>query len=88
MFTGVAIVLMRMATGNLGDWKSLGGGLCERRIHFGPGYRVYFGIEGGRLLIFGGGTKVTQPRDIRLARARWTDFRRHRMALVLDPEHQ
>ena len=41
--------LARLRAGNLGDWKSLGSGVFELRIDFGPGYRVYFGRLGQKL---------------------------------------
>jgi len=56
--------------GNLGDVKPVGDGISEMRIHFGPGYRVYF-TQWGRLLIFLliGGEKSSQNRDIAKAKA-------------------
>ncbi len=56
--------------GNLGDVKPIGDGISEMRVHFGPGYRVYF-IQRGRLLIFLliGGDKSSQNRDIAKAKA-------------------
>ena len=57
--------LERAANGNLGDWKSIGGGAAEMRIDHGPGYRVYFTRQGDRLIIIlAGGTKKTQAKDI------------------------
>jgi putative addiction module killer protein len=56
--------------GNLGDVKSLGGGLSEMRVHFGPGYRLYFSRTGKIvLLLLSGGDKSTQKRDIERARS-------------------
>jgi putative addiction module killer protein len=40
--------LRRVSLGNLGDYRSVGGGVCEFRIDYGPGYRVYFWAEYGR----------------------------------------
>jgi len=58
----------RMKLGNLGDCKSLGGGLMEIRVDFGPGYRVYFVRQGAAVvLLLCGGDKRTQQRDIRRA---------------------
>jgi len=45
--------LRRMAQGNLGDSKSVGGGVQELRIDYGPGYRVYYGRDGERLICWG-----------------------------------
>jgi putative addiction module killer protein len=48
----------------------------ELRLHFGPGYRVYFGTTGGRVVILvGGGTKTGQARDIARARELWAEFK-------------
>ena len=69
--------LARLRLGNFGDANSLGGGLHELRIDHGPGYRVYFGRAGDRLvLLLCGGTKRTQSRDIEQARVFWRDYRR------------
>lgn len=72
----VASALARMEAGNLSDIKGVGGGVLERRIHFGPGYRIYFGRDGDRLVILlGGGSKRRQKRDIEEAKVRWRDYR-------------
>jgi len=56
--------------------KSVGSGVHECRIDFGPGYRVYFGKDGERLVILlGGGTKKRQQKDINDAIARWQDYK-------------
>ena len=57
--------LRHVEMGNLGDWRSLGDGVSELRVHYGPGYRLYF-TRRARLLviILAGGTKATQTRDI------------------------
>lgn len=71
----VATVLARLEAGNLSEIKSVGSGVLERRIHFGPGYRIYFGREGDRLIILlGGGTKQGQRQDIERAKQRWADY--------------
>ena len=55
--------------GNFGDCRSVGGGVSEMRIHFGPGYRVYFTrIDSVVYLLLCGGTKRGQGRDIAKAR--------------------
>jgi putative addiction module killer protein len=58
----------RMSLGNLGDIAPVGEGVSELRIHYGPGYRVYF-IQRGRelIILLGGGDKGTQRRDIKAA---------------------
>jgi len=51
----------------------------EYRIDFGPGYRVYFGKDGERLVILlGGGTKKRQQQDISAATANWLDYKRRK----------
>ena len=73
----ILVQLDRLRIGLPGDWKSLGAGLCELRIHEGKGYRVYFGREGKAIvLLLCGGDKPTQRRDIDLARAYWRAYRR------------
>lgn len=59
--------------GNIGDARSVGGGIRELRIHMGPGYRLYFVQRDGTLLLLCGGDKSTQPRDILKARRLLTD---------------
>lgn len=70
---GKARILARIKSaelGNLGDTGSVSDGILEMRIHYGPGYRVYF-VQKGRLVIFllMGGDKSSQARDIRRAKA-------------------
>ena len=72
----VRTALARMELGNLSGLKTVGGGVLEHRIHSGPGYRIYLGREGERLLILlGGGTKRRQQQDIERARSLWDDYR-------------
>ena len=69
--------LARLRLGNFGDTSSLGGGLHELRIDHGPGYRVYYGRTGDRIvLLLCGGSKKTQSRDIEQARNYWRDYGR------------
>ena len=73
--TRVAAALARMRDGNPGDWKSLGDGVFERRIHAGPGYRLDYGRVGEEfVLLLDGGTKKRQGRDIRRAKAYWLEY--------------
>ena len=72
----IATALERMADGNLSNVKTVGNGVLEYRIDFGPGYRIYFGRDGDRLVILlAGGTKKRQRGDIRQAKAYWQDYR-------------
>jgi putative addiction module killer protein len=66
----------RMRLGNFGDCKSLGEGIFETRIHYGSGYRLYFGeIEGVIVILLCGGTKRSQSRDINKAREYWQELK-------------
>jgi putative addiction module killer protein len=71
----VTTALVRLGLGNRSNVESVGGGVYERKIDYGPGYRVYFGMDGEELVILvGGGTKKRQSKDIEMARERWTDY--------------
>ena len=75
----VTTALIRIEQGNLSNAKSVGGGVVEYRINWGPGYRIYFGRDGDTLVILlAGGTKRRQQRDIAAAQARWTDYKRRK----------
>jgi len=75
----VAVALTRIQQGNFSGAKGVGAGVFECRIDFGPGYRIYFGKDGDRLIILvGGGTKKRQQQDIDTARARWQDYKRRK----------
>lgn len=75
----VATALERIADGNLSNVKPVGSGVLEYRLDFGPGYRIYFGRDGERLVILlAGGTKKRQQEDIGTAKANWTDYRKRR----------
>ena len=72
----VGTALARIETGNPGDIKPVGQGVSERRITFGPGYRVYFGQDGDKLVILlCGGTKKRQSKDIEQAKVFWDDYK-------------
>ena len=77
---GRAVILRRISQaeeGNLGNHRDLHGGLFELKIDFGPGYRVYFGIDGDTLIVLlCGGDKGSQARDITTARKHWVDYER------------
>jgi putative addiction module killer protein len=75
----VATAITRLSLGNSSNVKGVGSGVFEYRIDFGPGYRIYFGKEGERLVILlGGGTKSRQQRDISTALANWQDYKRRK----------
>ena len=59
--------IQRLAHGLAGDVQAVGDGVSELRIHFGPGYRVYFMLRGATLVILlVGGDKSSQERDIKV----------------------
>ena len=73
----VTVATIRMATGNFGDSKSVGGGVIECRIDLGAGFRIYFGRDGDNLVILlSGGTKKSQRADIDEAKRRWPDYKK------------
>ncbi len=71
--------LDRVMIGNFGDTKLVDTGIWEMRFHFGPGHRIYFGIDGNVLVILlCGGDKSTQDSDIKRAREYWADYLRRK----------
>lgn len=73
---------MQLSLGNMSEVKSVGGGVLERRLDFGPGYRLYFGRDGEMLIILlAGGTKSRQQRDIATAQAFWEDYKRRKRGM-------
>jgi len=70
--------LVRVRAGNFGDCKSVGGGVFELRIAFGPGLRVYYGLHAQQIVVLlGGGKKRSQTRDIRRAQQLWQQFKKY-----------
>lgn len=64
----IDVRVFRLAQGNPGRHRVLTGGVVEMKIHFGPGYRVYYTQRGAELvLLLIGGDKSTQQRDIEAA---------------------
>ena len=78
---GAAKIRARVARaelGNLGDHRSLGQGVIELRIHYGPGYRIYAGLRGAELIVLlCAGDKSSQAVDIRKAIEYWEDYKRN-----------
>jgi putative addiction module killer protein len=73
----VTIALTRLAQGNFSNVEGVGGGVFELKIDFGPGYRVYFGKDGTRIvLLLGGSTKTRQGAAITAAQAAWIACKR------------
>ena len=75
----IQIQIDRLELGNTGDCKSLGNGVYERRIHYEPGYRVYYGKTDKQIiLLLCGGNKATQQQDVKRAKQYWEDYRRRK----------
>lgn len=72
----IRTAIARMENGNFSNVKAVGQGVSEYRLDFGPGYRIYFGQDGDKLVILlGGGTKKRQGRDIEAAKNHWSAYR-------------
>jgi putative addiction module killer protein len=72
----VTRAITRMQQGNFSNVKSVGEGVLEYKIDFGPGYRIYFGRDGDKIVILlTGGTKKRQQRDIDVAQDYWWDYK-------------
>jgi putative addiction module killer protein len=72
----ISTSLARVRNGNPSNAKSVGAGVQELRLDFGPGYRVYFGRVGAAIvLLLAGGTKRRQQADIRIAQTLWQEFK-------------
>jgi len=77
----VASATRMMELGSFGDCKPVGAGVSERRIDYGPGYRVYFAKDGDRLvLLLGGSTKRRQDKHIADAQERWKEYKARKRA--------
>jgi len=71
--------ISRMRLGNLGDSKRVGGGVLERRIDSGPGYRIYFGRDGDTLiLLLAGSTKRRQQHAVAAAQVLWREYKQRK----------
>lgn len=75
----VTTAVTRISQGNFSNVKGVGAGVYEYALDFGPGYRIYFGKDGERLVILlGGGTKKRQQKDINDAIVRWQDYKKRK----------
>jgi putative addiction module killer protein len=75
----IITAVLRMEQGNFSAVKSVGSGVSELRLDFGPGYRVYFGKDGECLVILlGGGSKKRQQSDIAAAHALWVEYKKRK----------
>ena len=67
--------LERAMAGNFGDHKSVGEDVCEMRITYGPGYRIYYAeVDNKIVLLLCAGDKATQVADVKKAKEYWQDY--------------
>lgn len=77
----IASAVYRLEAGNFSNIKGVGAGVLERKIDFGPGYRVYFGKDGESVVILlGGSGKKRQGEAIATAQKRWADYKQRKGA--------
>ena len=74
--TQIAERLDRIGLGNFGNHKALGAGVYELKIPYGPGFRIYYGIQNKIvIIILCGGDKASQPKDIQKAKEYWALYK-------------
>lgn len=79
-FARITTRLARVELGNVGDHKNVGSGVYELRVHYGPGYRVYYAHTGNEIvLLLLGGDKTTQAQDIATAAAYWKNYQENKI---------
>jgi putative addiction module killer protein len=72
--------IARVRLGNFGQTRGVGEGVFELKVDYGPGYRVYYGQDGVKLVILlCGGDKSTQDADIGHAKAFWAQYRKEKV---------
>lgn len=72
----ITLRIQRLKLGNFGDYKSVGKEIYELRIHFGPGYRIYFAKKGELfIIILVCGDKSSQSKDINLSQQIWQEIK-------------
>lgn len=75
----VTAAIYQLGVGNWSNIKGVGEGVFERKIDFGPGYRIYFGKDGSSLVIvLGGSSKQRQGQAIEAAKTRWNEYCRRK----------
>lgn len=75
----VRVAIARMELGNFSNSKSVGSNVWEAKIDFGPGYRVYYGKDGEKIIILlAGGSKKKQQQDIQRAKELWFEFKKRK----------
>ncbi|MHB1946948.1 MAG: type II toxin-antitoxin system RelE/ParE family toxin [Gammaproteobacteria bacterium] len=72
----ITTAIYRLEQSNFSRMESVGEGVYEYKIDFGPGYRIYFGKEGNEIVILlCGGSKKSQSKDIKLAKEKWIEYK-------------
>ncbi|MBK1782671.1 type II toxin-antitoxin system RelE/ParE family toxin [Advenella sp. WQ 585] len=72
----ILVRIGRAKQGNFGDHKSVGNGIFEMKIDYGPGYRVYYAQQGKIIyLLLNGGTKASQQDDVKYANIIWLEIK-------------
>ncbi len=75
----VSTAQAKLGLGNWSNVKGVSGGVYERVIDFGPGYRMYFGKDGDKVVVLlAGGTKKRQDSDVTNAKERWQDYKQRK----------
>lgn len=75
----VSVALTKIELGNFSNVKSVGAGVQEYRIDWGPGYRIYFGRDGDEwVILLAGGTKKRQQNDIDQAKVYWKEYKQRK----------
>ena len=70
---------LRLEQGNMSNVATVGKGVFEKTIDWGPGYRIYFGQDGKELIILlGGSSKKGQQAEIEAAHGRWQDYKKRK----------
>lgn len=78
----ITAAIVKMQSDLFGDWKAVGGGVLETRIDYGPGYRIYYGKDGDKLVILlVCGDKRSQSKDIEVANDYWQDYKARKQAV-------
>lgn len=72
----ILVKIDRLAQGNASNIDSVGEGVHELKMDFGPGYRVYFGNDDPLVILLAGGDKSSQSRDIKKAKEYWNDYKK------------
>jgi len=75
----ITTAILRMEQGNFSNVSGIDSGIYEYRIDYGPGYRVYLGKDGEKMIILlGGGTKKRQQKDIDKAKRCWENYKKRK----------